>query len=375
MLPPSDDDVAFHELARIFSIRHQGNEVLEIEILPPGLGPLLQDGNSVGITKKYLIQAFLTARRKFLDAVNGKPVDQLKLETTASHSAPWSHASDQALIVSTEIILLFDCEHLTACNWRKRRLAAAIQSHDPSGSDKDGLQSLIDALHKELSFTKTYLCSPLHRHTKSPTLWNYRSWILSRLIRLQRPGMVASTPQGQPSKLSYETSAGIVAGELAMVLRSGELHPRNYYAFGYLREAIDLVSDTSESGPNVSALLAEYMIQKVLQWCLAHPADISGWAFTSFLLEKVSQDEIRRETVYQVIQFALDIGWEGESLWIFVDSASSTLDGKNVIESGHWASRWVALTEHSLPNAGSQGGWRTWLDRARAVWAAGPAVN
>ncbi|PYH41833.1 uncharacterized protein BP01DRAFT_159484 [Aspergillus saccharolyticus JOP 1030-1] len=375
MSPYSVHGVAFDDLARIFSARHQNNEVLEIEILPPGLGPLLQDGNSVGITKKYLVQAFITARRIFFNALNGTSVIEPGHENTISPCGPWNYASDELLIVSTEIILLFDCEHLTACNWRKRRLAAFIQRHDLADSDVDSLWSLVDALGKELSMTKTFLCSRLHRHTKSPTLWNHRLWALTRLIRIQELEKAASAPRRQLDEFAHGTIPGITNDELTMVLRAGELHPRNYYAFSYMRAVIHIATDTSESGQNASTILAESMMPKALRWCLAHPADISGWAFTNFLLEKVSRGEIRRNAVSQAIQFALDIGWKGESLWVFVCSASTSLDGETMIEDGPWASRWNALAGDSLPKSGLKDGWRVWLERARAAWAADPPVN
>ncbi|RAH84082.1 hypothetical protein BO86DRAFT_387193 [Aspergillus japonicus CBS 114.51] len=370
MSPPSTHDAAFHDLAQILSAGYQNNEVLEIEILPPGLGPLLQDGHSVGITKKYLVQAFVTARRNFFGALNGKSLDGPEHENSTSPPGHGNYASDELLLVSTEIILLFDCEHLTACNWRKRRLAASILRHNLADSDKGRLRSLVDALSKELSLTTTFLCSPLHRHTKSPTLWNHRLWLLTRLMRLQR------LPQGQLDKLSHEVIPGILNDELTIVLRAGELHPRNYYAFTYLREVIGAALGTGDGGQDASTLLAESMIQKALQWCIAHPADISGWAFTEFLVAKIPQYQIRSGVVRQVIQFALDIGWEGESLWIFVYSASIDLEGNCLAKDKQWASQWDALPEPPLPRIRSNGGWKVWLDWARAVWASSsPAVN
>ncbi|OJK02557.1 hypothetical protein ASPACDRAFT_58858 [Aspergillus aculeatus ATCC 16872] len=369
MSSPSNHEAAFHDLAQILSARYQNNEVLEIEILPPGLGPLLQDGTSVGVTKKYLAQAFVTARRNFFGALNGKSLDGPGHDNIPSQPGHWNSPSDELLLVSTEIILLFDCEHLTACNWRRRHLAASLQRHDFADYDNERLRSLIDALSKELSLTKTFLCSPLQRHTKSPTLWNYRSWLLTRLMRLQQ------RPLEQLDELSHEVILGILNDELAIVLRAGELHPRNYYAFTYLREVVGAASGIGDGGQDASTLLAESMIQKALQWCIAHPADISGWAFTEFLLERIPQYEIRSDAVRQVIQFALDIGWEGESLWIFVYSASINLDVDCLTEDGQWASQWDALPEHPLPRTRSKGGWKVWLDWARAVWTAGPAVN
>ncbi|TAQ86916.1 hypothetical protein B7494_g4771 [Chlorociboria aeruginascens] len=124
------------------------SNLVEIEILPTGY-PLpsgcnvLVHENCIGVPKLHLIQAFAVARQMFL--------------------------KHQDLRNSTAVILLINPEHLTAANARKR-LIQACQAR--SGTE------LHAALAEELMFTDSMLTSQLHRHTKSPTLWGHRRWLV-----------------------------------------------------------------------------------------------------------------------------------------------------------------------------------------------------
>ena len=62
------EDASYEALQEFFKT-HQ-DELVEIEVLPPALAPvegfLLQDGKYLGVPKRVLVQAFLTARNIFL---------------------------------------------------------------------------------------------------------------------------------------------------------------------------------------------------------------------------------------------------------------------------------------------------------------------
>ncbi|KAL4978142.1 hypothetical protein BDW66DRAFT_131089 [Aspergillus desertorum] len=333
---------AFRDLSRIFANRE--DRVLEFEILPPAFGPLLEDGYSIGITKKYLVEAFVIARRAFFDPSTPKSnphyIDDAPLEEV-----------DKKRAIASEIILLFDCEHLTACNWRKRRLSAS------SASD---LETSIRALDTELSLMTTYLCSPLHRHTKSPTLWQHRLWVQTHLVRLRKP--------------DFKGVEGLFQAELSVVLRAGELHPKNYYAFTYLRQICRILAESGGvKSEEWRIRLGQSIIGCTLDWCLAHPADISGLMFLLYLLDSVPDTVLQLDTVGKVARFALDIGWEGESIWTFVGLATRKF--KLVESLGQsppypWG---VLRAASSLATRGdSKAGipWRTWLERARVHAAA-----
>ncbi|GKZ24586.1 hypothetical protein AbraIFM66951_011438 [Aspergillus brasiliensis] len=373
MSTPPDGSAAYNELARIFSARRKDNRVLEIEILPPGLGPLLEDGNSIGLTKKYLVQAFVTARQIFFDASN----EPFYFPDASGHEDERKSLQNESLrqkrrddlLNASEIILLFDCEHLTACSWRKRRLAALIQHGGSAGTSLAHREMTTLELDTELSLLTTYICSPLHRHTKSPTLYNHRLWVLRQMLSESSGSL---TRREDDRELVSDRK--VLDEELSIVLRSGELHPKNYYGFTYMRQLLDMLSGSYEDQEGASARLAASIIPKVMDWCLAHPSDISGWMFTLRLLDWVPDEESRTDCIDKVLLFALNVGWEGESIWTFVNLATKmTGGGASAKDQCRMPSN--ALTNLPLSEFGAADGWKTCLERARAAWVARQQVG
>ncbi|ODM22326.1 hypothetical protein SI65_03172 [Aspergillus cristatus] len=319
---------AYQELSQIFATRHEHNQTLEIEILPPSFGTLLHDGCSVGITKKVLVGAFVAARRMFF-------------EKQSSISTEEELYEDEDVLRASEILILLAPEHVTACNWRKRRLIRILQSTS---------DDVLEILDKELTLTASYLCSPLHRHTKSPTLWQHRLWVLRRILSIRDPG---ETPEAIQSLLQ---------SELSIVLRSGELHPRNYYAFSYMRQLHTLLSKTGPEAEDITIALLE----RTVSWCQANTRDISGWMFALYLLDGIpDRRDVQARVVNTVVRFALDIGWTGESLWTFVDLA---IRKTGVVD----AVRGLLKTSPGEHNGTTLSGksWKTWLGMAETYWAA-----
>lgn len=349
--PPTD---AFRDLARIFMTR--GGRILEFEILLPGLGPILEDDGAVGVSKKYLVQAFVTARQIFFDSLKANPnyTGDATLSGSSNHEVHGEDAN-KGVAVASEIILLFDCEHLTACNWRKKRLSALFNSDE---------EALIHALNIELSLMTTFLCSPLHRHTKSPTLWHHRQWIQLQVIRLRKP--------------DFQGVKEILQSELSIALRAGELHPRNYYAFSYIRQMHRILSELGQENSEAwSVQLAQFIVRPTLDWCILHPGDISGLMFLLYLLDAVPDAALRLETVTRMVRYALDTDWERESIWTFIDLANRKF---NLLESlgDSPAYPWSALRDCALSDSPQQGeikagpSWKTWLGRARIHWSQSP---
>ncbi|KAF3388748.1 hypothetical protein F1880_003428 [Penicillium rolfsii] len=345
-------DDAFQQLAGIFADR--GDTILEIEIIPSSLGsPFLQDGSSIGMTKKTLVQAYTIARHVFVKKLMSMTEDDLLVSLLKTDPGQ-SVASDQ---VTTEIMLLFDCEHLTACNWRKRRLLAAIARRKDVPFRES---SLIQILKTELTLLQSYQCSPLHRHTKSPTLWSHRLWVLKQLLKIEDH--------------SLETLLDLKRHELAVVFRAGELHPKNYYAFTYMRQLHALLARApveERDSPNWSAALATTLVNPVLDWCLSHPRDISGWAFGIYLLSHVSDWQLQVDAVGRVLRFARDVGWEGESLWTFTDQAVRQFDLERVVDETFLLDpeRREPLPPNVVQPSLTKWPWRARLDKARAYWA------
>ncbi|KAJ4365148.1 hypothetical protein N0V83_008766 [Neocucurbitaria cava] len=269
--------VAYDTLSRCFQ-EHE-DDVLEIEILPPVFEPLngilMQDGLNLGIPKKILAIAYVEARQRFFK------------ETRNNNNNMTS-----TVVQATKVMLLFDPEHLTAANFRKRwllTLKAKYELCQPAIYRK--------ALQQEFCFLNSILTSPLHRQSKSPTLWHHRAWLLDLFIP------VAS------EKASEDEQATFWRQELAAVCKSGEQHPKNYYAWQYARRFISKVesSDTVDK----CALLVE-------AWCCQHPSDISGWSFLLFLIPKLQSVSRRQHLVRDVLKYAITLRSEQESLWVFI---------------------------------------------------------
>jgi hypothetical protein len=87
----------YKEVIQILSTRK--NEVLEIEILSPGLGPILQDGNFIGISKTALVQIFTIARHVFFEKL-------VRLDDDGLLATTLREIGDEAGAVTTGIILL-----------------------------------------------------------------------------------------------------------------------------------------------------------------------------------------------------------------------------------------------------------------------------
>lgn len=200
-------------------------------------------------------------------------------------------------------MLLFDPEHITAANFRKRRLLAVRDAGDMLGYQK--------ALHTELCFLDSIFTSPLHRQTKSPTLWYHRSW----LLRLIAPVELKNA--------SGKRLATIISAALDSVCKSGQRHPNNYYAWQYARRLVLALSRVAVEVdvPFPFDWVVSAFSNKVGAWCFKHPSDISGWSFLLFLLARLDPDDERDEIVEKVLQYASKVKSENESLWVFVRNA------------------------------------------------------
>lgn len=252
--------------------------LLEIEILPKSHlfeegQYIVRDGCAVGISKLGLVQAFMVARQKLrehLDGVSPQTADKV--------------------LAMTALILLFDPEYLTAANSRKRVIQAEISN---SGAARSSLQ-------KEKRFLDSLLTSRLHRHTKSPTLWSHRRWLINTSILVNMP-------------------VDILGDIRDVVFVAGERHPRNYYAWCHARFLVGLRRD------NPPETLAA-----VQGWCFQHHTDISSWSFLSFLLnaENSPAADSGCSTFTEVLNLANSLRLANESVWVFLRTlAASRLVG------------------------------------------------
>ncbi|CAD6450487.1 827b854a-e723-491e-981c-d37070a18270-CDS [Sclerotinia trifoliorum] len=275
-----DSQKVYNDIAEIFTSHTSSytfnHKLLDFELLgkgqlPEDISTLVLD-NSVGIPKTKLIQAFVVARQLFSKFKDRGP------------------EQSQEIRDATSIILLTDPEHLTACNARKR-LIQNIQNPSPNEVEK--------ALERELYFVDSLLTSHLNRHTKSPTLWSHRRWLLE-------------------FRQSMHLSLDVPQGLESIVMVAAERHPRNYYAWSHMRWLMISV----EGGIQTFTYLA--IIENVKKWCLKHPGDTSGWSFLLFCLSSptfmnmpgwVVQKSLICE---EVLEMAISLRWKEESLWVFL---------------------------------------------------------
>lgn len=255
--------------------REEDGKLLEIEILAKShpLAPgtfLLQEDNAIAVSKLGLVQAFFVARLMLQGHRSGEGV---------------ALSPDEILAV-TNVILLMDPEHMTAANSRKR-LACL-------GSSSRGQE----LFHKDKFFVDSLLTSRLHRHTKSPTLWNHRRWLVH----------TAQCHSIQPT---------VVADVERIVMVAGERHARNYYAWCHGRWLTGLIGKDQEDRVLRGA------VEAVRRWCFRHHTDTSGWSFLLFLLARL--DEAARSSVLEeTCRFATSFQWTNESTWVFLRTLAAS---------------------------------------------------
>lgn len=268
--------------------------------LPEGSCYQLVDRINIGVPKKTIAKAFLTAHRIFFACL-----DDVK-----------THAAD--LMDSSMIILLFDPEHLTAANVRKKILVLEEEKDVKS-------KAFARLLGDELWLSELFLMSKLKRHNKSPTLWSHRKWLMKKYYKKLCP-----TPRVRH-----------IDGNEVMVLvtTSGDNHPRNYYAWDYLRwflkfrppvpdEDIDVTESDEEEeylqGKSLWDLDEDGMKTVYLGWCFEHTSDISGWAFLRHLLGRFYYKSgshgwiLKAWIANEVLVRAQTFGLKQESLWWFL---------------------------------------------------------
>lgn len=106
---------------------------------------------------------------------------------------------------------------------------------------------------------------------------------------------------GKGDHRSPEIMKKFLETELEIVMKAGERHARNYYAWDYARQLFGLSYRKGDlCGPEMSKeeWLTSMKVTSIItvhKWCLAHPRDISGWAFLTFLIgQDVQSPDFKR---------------------------------------------------------------------------------
>lgn len=310
-LPPIDSEI-YSDLISLISANR--SQTLEIDILPSSYPPEIHSAaHCIALPKPLLASLFLIARRIFLSYLSSQregcdqdedsDKDEASSKTNATSSSPPSYS---AALDSTLVVLLWDPNHLTAANFRKKHLLSLriCPSTPPENNTV-----LLEALAAELHYLTSLLTSPLPKHTKSSTLWSHRRFLLrtfdDEILHIHSfTGSSTSSVRLSPAPPSikhpipqlHSSTATLWNHELSIILLASERHPRNYYAWNYARQLLDIFASYDDAPPETEKIapvtpgikwrkrLVEGSVAAVQKWCFAHPRDISGWAFLVFLL-------------------------------------------------------------------------------------------
>ena len=273
--------------------------VKEIAILPSKSHPTFQYDPScnppaIGIPKALLLSCFLHASETFFSYLKnhqGMPIEMF--DPSAPMSKHWMEAYG-----ATAMILLWEPNHLTAINWRKKAFAKAKES----------------ARATELAFLESLQTSPMPHHAKSSTLWTYRLQLLRE--RAKRDSITTW----------HE--------ELRIVMLAGERHAKNYHAWEHARQVCRLQCDgpkwaKSDRGNGSSVdkgIIGVFheSVARVHKWCIMHPKDISGWAFLAFLLQSPPDESVGLEAAKEIVEdtnrFVEKLDWQGACIKWFLNA-------------------------------------------------------
>ncbi|KAH6656758.1 hypothetical protein BKA67DRAFT_167188 [Truncatella angustata] len=318
-LKSEDPAIVYRDIVQVLAALPQQGGLLEIELLgkahplQPGIN-FLQDENAIAIPKLRLTQAFFVARQV------------IQKHITSQLSSP----SDET-VASTAVVLLMDPEHLTAANIRKR----AILSRLHHGMQPEPL------LRHEKQVLDSLLTARLHRHTKSPTLWSHRRWLMERFKLLHVPLDLRSDIK-------------------SVIMVAAERHPRNYYAWHHARWLVGHMS------PAFDTRFLVDVTNDVKDWCFRHHKDISGWTYLDFIMSSIQDQERKvREcsaVLAETLNMAESFRWTNESLWVFL----RTLVARNTLSRGEFAS--FALLNKRLSSDAKDQNTKAFLDAA-LQWA------
>lgn len=280
-LSNSDPTAAYEAISKTLT-EHEGQhgELLEFEILgkshplEPGTF-FLQDGNAIAVSKYGLVQAFFAARK-----------------ILQRHVSAEGTLSPDGLLAVTSVVLLMDPEHLTAANARKRLAVSASAASE---------ERLLEAIERDRFFIDSLLTSRLHRHTKSPTLWSHRRWLIETAAR-----------HGVQHSFSESLEK--------VVMIAGQRHPRNYYAWCHARW---LTSKMSRGQAGQDGDFLRGFLEPTKRWCFRNHTDISGWSYLYFLLAKL--DAAEASAVFEeTAKLAVSLQWTNESTWVFLRTLAAS---------------------------------------------------
>lgn len=327
-------------------------QILELDILPSSYpSTLYSSPPSLAVPKPLLASLFVIARAELFSYITSQKgvyaaaKDDGRAQGSGDGGLPTDEISDgcvdsndscyEAALSATRVLLLWDPNHVTAANFRKKHLlsrsrflAFRSSSSQSTTSALTPAEVFLSLLRSELSFLTSLVTSPLPKAPKASTLWAHRLWLLRSfhadvLVLFQRDlfegrGREADSPSTEAKKgansipddtatsekkkkilqieakpLSSDTSTlqELYTAELGIVMLAADRHPRNYYAWNYARALLTLLINrnpkTQTPTSTLTLALALSVLPSIHAWCMTHPRDISGWTFLFFLIQKL----------------------------------------------------------------------------------------
>jgi hypothetical protein len=110
--------------------------------------------------------------------------------------------------------------------------------------------------------------------------------------------------------------------ELECILKAAERHPNNYYAWQHARRVLSAKDKVAVGNDVDLEAVLRAVLNRVLQWCLQNPSDTSGWSFLLHILAQPGMQPADTAAVLNsVLNFATQLKWRKEALWVFVRAA------------------------------------------------------
>lgn len=249
-----------------------------MEFLPEAIvgdKPVIFDPSSgaLGISKRLLQKSYISLREEYT-------------QTCAAVRNDISSCNVKRAMNLTFVALLQTTENLNAINTRKKILQ----------SSQFALELVLD----EIRLLNILFSSPLQKHTKSPMLWQHRKWILERLDSCDYLHLL------QPAYLLADDSKTWFDLEFDVILKAGELHSKNYYAWAYARWLL------MQTSPDLNDLA-----ERMFHICKRHVSDISMWSFLLHILFLLDSQTLALEYAERTIDEA-KLCPNHESMWYFI---------------------------------------------------------
>lgn len=350
-MPLSSTSPIYNNLINLLHPSSPLPQILELDILPSSYPSTLHSSPpSLALPKPLLARLFVIAHAEFFTHITSPKSVLVKTEneeiqerledgrSPTDESCESGGGSDyNAALSATRVLLLWDPNHLTAANFRKKHILSYSQSktavisefqsttHQPAPPDA----SFLALLRSELSFLTSLVTSPLPKAPKASTLWAHRLWLLRSFhtdilalfrreqINRREPGeWIEQGAEGNsedragrvknedlqtaeliPDSSNFALLQHIYTTELQIVMRAADRHPRNYYAWGYARALFTHLTTPSptknptstSTSPHLSPTFSLVLpvLPLIHSWCMTHPRDISGWTFLVFLIQRL----------------------------------------------------------------------------------------